>query len=396
MRIAVVGNFYPGVFRVAPVTTGLVYLLSKSSRVDHVTVYCPFGSCLPPQIARERVGLRPSWSPDSISSLAACALRLARESSGYDALLFNLYLTAFGKNPVANGIGLMTPVFLRRLSGRRPVVYMHNFLETEDAAKLGYDVGRFERGVVRMIESALLEHTEVVVPLPAQRETIERTFGFHVRQLVIPYVEGILIAGANRLDSLSNESAPHSDRTRVLLFGAWGPQKDLAGALQLLRDVDRQRPLEVTVAGGANPNFPEHAGLLKSLEREFSGPHCRFLGKVPEEMVPSIFQRADCLLLPYHAMGGYSGVLSTCALFDVPIIAYRVPGIRDFAASLEQPIELVDPRDPAGFIRAMDSLDVRRNHLAQLRPDRVELKVEKARSTAEQLVDILEGASLSV
>lgn len=390
MRIAIVGNFYPDVFRVAPVTTGLTYLLSTSPRIEHISVFCPFGSILPEIIPRDRVELRPSWSPDNLRKLTSCALRLARESPAYDAVLFNIYLTSFGRSYLANGIGLITPVLVRRLSGRPPLVYMHNFLETEDASKLGYEVGWLERTVVRKLEAALLNHTKVVVPLATQKSTIEKAFDVEVPHLVIPYVEGILSVAGRGHEESPVESARGSNRTRVLLFGAWGPQKDLEGALRLLRDVSALRPLDVTVAGGVNPNFPEYAGILARLESEYGGPHCRFLGRVSEDRVPHLFATTDCLVLPYRAMGGYSGVLSTCALFDVPVIAYRVPGMREFAEALGQPIEFVDPGDAPEFSRAVDKLAAAGTRDVGRSASQAVSKVETARVATNRLIDLLE------
>src|SRR4029077_9700216 len=88
------------------------------------------------------------------------------------------------------------------------------------------------------------------------------------------------------------------DGVRVLLFGAWGPQKDLSGAVGVLQRLRADGlPMRVTVAGGSNPNFPEFETELARLKAAAPPPDFRFLGHVADEMVPELFEGHDVLLL---------------------------------------------------------------------------------------------------
>jgi hypothetical protein len=366
-RVVFFGTFYPTPHRAGNSSTGIVTVLSRSPSTASVMVFAPRGSRVPPAAERSRVELRATWSHDDLPSLLATWIRMFQSRGGCDVFLFNIYVTSFGRRPFANAFGLMMPVLLARLS-RRPVrVYMHNFLETQDVEQLGYRPSRIVRKLVRALEAVLVRSTSVVVPLASQRAIVEAQVGGKVEAFLLPYIEAVpsvltrLAADAPMAPPEVVAGAP----VRVLLFGAWGPQKDLTGALRLLESVAASGiSVHVTVAGGANPSFPEYADELANFQKRFSPDRFRFLGWVPEDDVLALTLEHDLLFLPYRATGGYSGAMSCGALTDLPVVSYDLPQIREFGAEIGVTATFIDPTRAdqlaAAIERARDGRDARR------------------------------------
>ncbi|MCI4351258.1 MAG: hypothetical protein L3K15_07080 [Thermoplasmata archaeon] len=346
-RVVFFGTFYPTPHRAGNSSTGIVTVLSRSSKIGSVTVFAPRGSRLPPAANAARVDLRATWAHDDLGSLVTTLVRMLRRRDDCDLYLFNIYVTSFGRRPLANAFGLMMPVVLARVT-RRPVrVYMHNFLETQDVEQLGYTPGRLVRRLVRALESRLVRAASVVVPLASQRAIVEKEVGGRLESFLLPYIEAVPSVYA-RIDSGAPVAPPEQPSTapvRVLLFGVWGPQKDLAGAVRLLEAVaGAGLSIKVTVAGGANPSFPEYAHELERLEKALPPERFRFVDWVPEDDVLQLTLEHDLLFLPYRATGGYSGAMSCGALTDLPVASYDLPQIREFAEEIGVRPALIDPK----------------------------------------------------
>jgi glycosyltransferase involved in cell wall biosynthesis len=345
-RVVFFGTFYPTPHRAGNSSTGIVTVLSRSPSVGSVSVYAPRGSRLPPAADASRLRLRTSWSHDDLPSLIATLVRMIRDRGVCDVYVFNIYVTSFGRRPLVNAFGLMMPVALARLA-RRPVrVYMHNFLETQDVEQLGYRPSRLVRRLVRALEAMLVRSASVVVPLTSQRSIVEEQVGGKVDAFLLPYIEAVPSV-LNRMASDAPMGPPAVDPAspvRVLLFGAWGPQKDLTGALRLLDKVAASGvSIRVTIAGGANPSFPDYATELAKFQATFSPERFRFLGWVSEDDVLALTLEHDLLFLPYRATGGYSGAMSCGALTDLPVVSYDLPQIREFGSEIGVTPAFIDP-----------------------------------------------------
>jgi glycosyltransferase involved in cell wall biosynthesis len=345
-RIIFFGTFYPTPHRAGNSSTGIVTVLSRSTLVERITAFVPRGSAVPPAADPSRLDLRPTWSHDDLRSLFRTLLRMLRSAKHADLYLFNIYVTSFGRKPVVNAFGLLMPVLLAQ-GTRKPVrVYMHNFLETQDVEQLGYRPAPWVRRVVRWLERRLVGHTSVVVSLGSQAAVVEREVGGHVQSFILPYIETMpsIYARLGSGASLAPTSLAVGAPVRVLLFGVWGPQKDLGGALELLRKVQGSgEDIQVTVAGGANPSFPEYAAEIDKFESAMPKESFRFLGWVSEDDVLGLTLEHDLLFLPYRATGGYSGAMNCGALTDLPVVAYDLPQLREFAQELGVHPAFIDP-----------------------------------------------------
>ena len=194
MRVGVFCSFYPFSSRAGSASTGMVTLLAQSPRVSRVIVFAPRGSVLPPGLPADRVGVRNAWAPDRPFSLARCLFTMLREQRDLELVVFSMYPTSFGRMAISNAAGMLLPSLLAKLSSIPIVVYMHNFLETQQVDKLGYRPGAVTRRVVRTLERWIIDSTITVVPLPSMKTIVEREVGGKLTVIPLPYVESVYSA----------------------------------------------------------------------------------------------------------------------------------------------------------------------------------------------------------
>lgn len=377
LRVGVFGTFYPRFQLVGNVTSGLVITLSELPEVVDVRVYCPEGSSMPTGVNPAKVRLVQTWRHDSPPSLITSLFRIARDSRKLDLIIFNMYITSFGKSFLANGTGMALPTLLARLTDRPVVAYMHNFVETQDARKLGYNPSFLSLWCARQLESALVKSATVVVPLRSQRDVIETAFSSKIHDVFLPYIDALVsLRAVTQRDLQLGYERTRERGGRVLLLGTWGPQKDLVGALDALHIlVETKEVATVTVAGEINQHFPRE---WQSLERAMSFRNRDAFVRIPffrEEDVLPLLARNDLLLLPYNATGGVSGVLNCAALSGIPVVAYDLPQLHQQAELMGYEVAFVRQGNAVEFTEAI------RKGLARARP-RVTLREMDAKVTS--------------
>lgn len=356
LTVGLFGTFYPEFQKAGNSTTGFARLWAQDPRVEQVVVIGPQGSRLPPGLDPQRVEVRPSWRLDGALSLLRALARLLRQGRGWDVLVFNIHLTSFGTRPWVNAIGLSLPRWWATLTGRRPVVFLHHLLESQDLGALGYTPTRGTRWIVRRLERGLARTCDVVVPLPSLAAAARRWLGRDVRVVFPRFVEAAGSGVISPDPAADPPAAPMTDQLRVLLFGYWGPQKELEGVLNDLASVEVPgAEVTVTVAGEVNQNFPEFAGRIRATAAAHSGPRFRFLGPIPESRVAGLFASHDVLLLPYRATGGYSGAMNLAAATGIGLVAYDLPQLRESASALQVAVQFVAPRDVRALAEALGS-----------------------------------------
>jgi len=329
MRLALFGSFYPGTQKAGNSSTGMCVLLSRRTDVHRIDLFVPRGSELPRTADCSKIVLHPDWEHDNSLSLLRCLRRLLAVAKGVDGYLFNVHMTSFGTRMSVNGVGLCLPPIVAKVTRKPVVTYMHNFFSTQDVSRLGYTPGRLATWAARALERLLLRTTTVVVPLESQRTTLKARYGAEVRAVFVPYLECIHAALA--LGSYGRSPDPEG-RVRVLMFGHWGPQKDLPGALEALREVMRRNPLvKVTVAGERNVNFLDYPDPN---QQSFISAHSTgvdWLGRVHEDDLGSVFLASDLFLLPYVSTGGYSGGMNAAAPWGLAVLSYDQRQLRETA-----------------------------------------------------------------
>lgn len=356
--VALFGTYYPEFQKAGNSSTGFSLLWSQLPGVERVIVLAPRGSRLPPGAPAGRIELRPMWRLDHLTGLLRAAVHILRHGRDWDLFVWNIHLTSFGRRPWVNALGLALPSLLARLSGRRPTVFLHHLIESQDVAALGYRPSAPTRWIVRTLEAGLVHACRVVVPLESQRDAVRGVFATGVAVRFPLFVEGVasgLVTPAPSGRPATPRVRPPDGAIRVLLFGYWGPQKELEGVLDDLVGADEGRGrLRVTVAGEVNANFPDYAARLRSLGETLPKGTFRFLGPVPDERLAPLFADHDVLVLPYRATGGYSGAMNLAAPSGIGLVAYDLPQLRETARSIGVRVRFVVPRDPRALAAALE------------------------------------------
>lgn len=344
--LALVGTFYPEYNYTGNVTTGMALGLSSLPQVSSVRIYAQKGAMLPTTgVFKEtwKIKLVSSWKHDQLSSLLRTVRLLIKDANVVDAYLFNSYVTAYGRRNGPNAVGLLAPSLVSTLTGKPVFVYMHNFVETQDVAKLGYRPSLPLLVGARFLESLLLKTTTVSVPLTSQAETIKSRFGISPSTFFFPFLESYLAAKSMLLCGVPKHSKPPGP-PRILLMGSWGPQKDLAGALRALETLVKEgMDFRVSVLGGKNVQFP-------SFELDFGAEQfpslkgrVNFTGPIADGAMLEMIMDSDLLLLPYATTGGYSGVMNFASVTGIPMIAYDHPQLREQAVLIGADVKFVQP-----------------------------------------------------
>lgn len=392
LRIGFFGSFYPEFHRAGNSSSGLVLLLAHDPIVESIRVFGQAGASIPPVPTPSPLRVDGFWNERSPVSLLKNMLTIIVHQAEIDCLLTNTYVTAFGKRPASNLVGLLTPSIFAVLTGKPSVVYLHNSSVTQDTEKLGYAPSRWTSWILRIVERILVVTTTVIVPLESQKQRIEELVGGRVEALVIPYVDCALSAMLGAGLTEAEAGTDRSNNPTVLLIGAWGPQKDLDGVLKLLRSrVEAGRKFHVIVAGEANRNFPEYAQKLRSWKESLPPETFTFLGRVSEEKLLDVVAGSDVAILPYLASGGYSGVLSSAAMVDTPVVAYDLPQLREFSQLLNADVSFVNRTHTEELASRLEQLLSQKQGLTPRDPSRIRNRLLESRRAAGLLLSALQG-----
>jgi hypothetical protein len=391
-RIGFFGTFFPESEFAGNSSTGIVAALIRNAGVESLVIFSQVGSYLPDTVRYQKVELRPCWSHDNPISLLFALRDMLRHSSNVDGFLFNVFLTAFGRTSFANGVGLLVPSLVALLSRKPVVVYMHNFLETQDVAQLGYRPTILQRLGVRFLEGLLLKHTIVAVPLRSQQEKVMDVFQTAPRTIPLPFIEpfGLMAISA---ESHKRGTMLGGEPTRILLLGTWGPQKDLSGVLSALRVAhERGGRFVVDITGAINPQFPGYQKEVDQAAESMDPEWFHFLERIPEDRILDAVLDHDLLILPYNASGGYSGAMSLGAYCGMGIIAYDLPQLREAADALGLHPSFVKKGNLEAIVNAILSFcagvrTFRESRLAVPRPEYDSLAYE----WTERLVEMFES-----
>ena len=242
----------------------------------------------------------------------------------------------------------------------------------------------------RLLERHLLRNTTVVVPLLSQQQTISRIFHLNAQKVHLPFIEpfGMVAASPSPLEI---DCIPPDEPTRVLLLGNWGPQKDLAGALEGLRAAhERGARFSVSITGAINPQFPDYRERVKQAVASIGADWLTSLGYVPESKLLRVVASHDLLILPYNATGGYSGALSLGVYCGTGVIAYDLPQLREAAMELGVTPTFVRKGDRNEIVEEIFNFCTNIRRFRELRqlPPRPEYDAI-ALAAVERLIDII-------
>lgn len=277
------------------------------------------------------------WGFDRAGNVAT--LLRAMRSVKPDVAWFNLGFASFGARPVPAMLGLATPA-VTRFAGCYTHITLHQLFETVDLTDAGVTRPNLYAAGGWLATHLLLSANSVSVLLPTYRRTLQNKYG---RGRVSTRSHGIFTATPSPPDLQKRGNPTH----RILAFGKWGTYKRLELLIEASREIFAILPdTELVIAGGDHPKTP---GYVASMAERHANSQIRFLGYIPEEAVPELFQSASIAVMPYTSSAGSSGVAHLAAQHGVPIMASDIPDFRELVEHERLAIEFFTPEDGISF-----------------------------------------------
>src|SRR5215216_1041388 len=242
------------------------------------------------------------WQPDSLNARQTILSRLKRLNS--DLIWFNLGASIFGKSPLSNLSGLLTPMSASHLFPT--VVTLHELVELADLRALNAPGGALAPLGARLLTR-----------LATQADVICLTMQHYADWLSARGVDCAHIPiGAYHEPELLDEA----DTCELLFFTTLAPYKGLELLIEAFTRLRGEYPhLRLTIAGTAHTRFPNYGQDLKTRFNETHG--IQWLGQVSENEVKDLFRRARVVILPYAASTGSSSVLYQAATWGRAVVA---------------------------------------------------------------------------
>ncbi|HSK89460.1 MAG TPA: glycosyltransferase [Anaerolineales bacterium] len=277
------------------------------------------------------------WQPDSLHARQVILSRLKRLNP--DLVWFNLGASIFGKSPLSNVAGLLTPMSAMR---RFPtVVTLHELVELADLRTLNAPGGPLAPLGARFL-TKIATRADVVCLTMEHYASWLSARGIDCEHIPIgAYHEPELLAEAN---SYLAETENHE----LLFFTTLAPYKGLELLIEAFTRLRREYPnLRLTIAGTAHNRFPNYARELKT---HFNGSHgIQWLGQVSEDEVKGLFRRAQIVVLPYTASTGSSSVLYQAATWGRAVVASDLDETRKLALETNLQVQFFENNNLRGL-----------------------------------------------
>ncbi|MEM3754041.1 MAG: hypothetical protein QW778_05600 [Candidatus Micrarchaeaceae archaeon] len=334
-NIAYVGNFLNHGNAHALYGTGLVYLISNLNDIMNVDVICPFKTNNDADLNLKKITIMETYNYKKPVTMLRIIKMLY--SSKYNLIIFNMNSTSFGESNLSNFLGLISPLILKRIFKKKVIVIYHSSVITNDVEKLGYDSAydKLRKTVLKYLESSIFKHVNTFVLLQFYKEIIDQKIKNNkVNAIKIEYLECIPTILLNQLENedIIVSRKDKIDKPIILLYGYWGPQKDLEFALKTLYEIRKEGfKFYLVIGGGINNHFKDYKKKYDALIEKYKDIINEVKGFVEEREIVNLFTSADLLLLSYNAPGGWSGVLEQAIFFEIPVIGIEFPEYKEQA-----------------------------------------------------------------
>jgi glycosyltransferase involved in cell wall biosynthesis len=234
----------------------------------------------------------------------------------------------------------MTPL-LSRLGGRYTHVTLHHLMDTVELKDVGVRHENLYRMAGAIATRVLLLSNSVSVLMPGYRKILNDKYG---RDNVHLRAHGLL----TRRPEFPDFSRRGNPEQRILAFGKWGTYKRLELMIEAFNMLCSKVPnAKLVIAGG---DHPQAQGYTHSIRKKCAGDNrIEFVGYVPEESLPDVFQSATVAVMPYSSSTGCSGVAHLACAYGVPIVSSDLPDFRQMAQGEELAIEFFPPGNAKGL-----------------------------------------------
>jgi len=249
------------------------------------------------------------WQPDSFNARQIILSRLKQLHP--DLVWFNLGASIFGKSPLANLSGLLTPMSTMRMFPT--VVTLHELVELADLRALNAPGGVFAPWGARLLTRIATQADVVCLTMHHYADWLSR------RGVDCAYIP----IGAYH----EPELLPETETCELLFFTTLAPYKGLELLIEAFTLLGAEYPhLRLTIAGTTHARFPNYPLELKTRFHGTQG--IQWLGQVSEDEVKGLLSRAQIVILPYAASTGSSSVLYQAATWGRAVVASDLSEIR--------------------------------------------------------------------
>lgn len=274
------------------------------------------------------------WQPDSLKARQTILSRIRQLHP--DLIWFNLGASVFGKSPLSNLSGLLTPMSASRLFPT--VVTLHELAELADLRALNAPGGALAPLGARLLTR-----------IATQADIICLTMRHYADWLSARGVDCTHIPiGAYHEPELLDET----ESCELLFFTTLAPYKGLELLIEAFIRMRNEAPyLRLTIAGTAHTRFPNYAGDLHERFSEADG--VRWLGQVSEDQVKDLFRRAQIVVLPYAASTGSSSVLYQAATWGRAVVASDLSEIRKMTSENNLQVEFFESNNLESLCKSL-------------------------------------------
>jgi glycosyltransferase involved in cell wall biosynthesis len=303
MHLAIVTPFPPAITGIGQYGYHVTRSLAKSGAFSRLTVLA--GSHLDGEIPNHlgSTEIDYCWQPNSLNARMAILSRVKRLNP--DLIWFNLGASVFGRNPLHNVSGSLTPMFAKQM-GFPTVVTLHELVEFADLRALNAPGGPFASWGARFLTEIATQADMICLTMQRYKDLLS------TRQLDCVHIP----IGAYHEPELLRES----DSQELLFFTTLAPFKGLELLIEAFCRLRKKYPcLKLNIAGTEHNRFPNYARELKSRFHEIDG--ICWLGQIREDRVKDLFHRSQIVVLPYTASTGSSSVLYQAATWGRAVIA---------------------------------------------------------------------------
>lgn len=304
MHLVIVSPFPPAITGIGQYGYHITRAIANTNEFSCITVLA--GANATPTSHPNHLGktkLEYCWQPGQLKAPQTIVARVKEINP--DLVWFNLGASVFGKSPILNLSGMLTPMLVRRM-GYPTVVTLHELVALADLHALNAP-----GGILAPMGAHLL------TKLASQSDVVCLTMRHYADWLSSRGVDCMHIPiGAYHEPELLEEEASQE----FLFFTTLAPFKGLEILLKAFENLRVEFPkIKLTIAGAEHTRFPNYASDLKV---NFNSTHnIQWLGQVAEENVIQLFRRAQVVVLPYTASTGSSSVLYQAATWGRAVVA---------------------------------------------------------------------------
>lgn len=338
MHLAIVSPFPPAITGIGQYGYYVTRALANSCCFSRITVLAGSSSSGETPNHLGSTEIEYCWQPGSMNSRPAILSRMKRLRP--DLVWFNLGASIFGKSPLSNVSGSLTPMFAKQM-GFPTVVTLHELLEFADLRSLNAPGGPFSHWGARLLTTISTHADLICLTMRQYTEQLSE------RQLDCMHIPIGAYHEPRILDA--------SDSQELLFFTTLAPFKGLELLIEAFCRLRTKYPgLKLNIAGAEHTRFPNYARDLKLRFSQMEGIH--WLGQVTEDQVMDLFRGAQLVIVPYTASTGSSSVLYQAATWGRPVIASNLAEFCTLAKESDLRIEFFKTGNVDSLYQAIQTL----------------------------------------